>query len=70
MMSLGDDKIRCVALFCETDSDCSSSIDSNEEKCRMQNAYRKFTNASSKISFLIGLRTNAGRVICYNSKII
>ena len=70
MMNLGGDKIRCVAVFCQTDSDCSNSIDSDEEKCKMQNACREFANAYSEISFLIGLRTNAGRVICYNGKII
>ena len=31
MMNLEDDKIRCVALLRETDSDCSSSIDSDEK---------------------------------------
>ena len=58
MMSLGDDKIRCVAQFCETDSDCSSSIDSDEEKCRILNTGRKVTYTSSEISFLIGFSSN------------
>ena len=31
MMSLEGNKVRCVALFCETDSGCSSLIDSDEE---------------------------------------
>ena len=31
MMSLEGNKVRCVALFCETDSSCSSSIYSDEE---------------------------------------
>ena len=48
----------------------SSSINIGEEKCNIQNADSEFTYTSSEISFLIELRTNAGRVICYNSKII
>ena len=43
MMSLGGDKILCMALFRGTDSDCSSSIESDEEKCRIQNAGREVT---------------------------
>ena len=43
MISLGGDKILCMALFRGTDSDCSSSIESDEEKCRIQNADREVT---------------------------
>ena len=47
MMSLGDDKIQCVTLSYETDSDCSSSISSNEEECTLQNAGREVAYAGS-----------------------
>ena len=42
-MSLGGDKILCMALFRGTDSDCYSSIESDEEKCRIQNSDREVT---------------------------
>ena len=63
MMSLEGDKIRFVAAFCETDSDCSSSINRDEEKCRIQKVDEEFTSPNNEISFLIGLPTDSGRVI-------
>lgn len=57
-------------LICETDEDCSSSIDSDEENYSIQTTDREFTYASIELSFLIGLGTNKGIVICYNSKSI
>ena len=70
MISLEGNKIWYVALFCETDSHFSSSVDSDEDKCRNQNAEEEVTDTSNEISFLIGLRTDTGRFICYNSKFI
>ena len=70
MMSLGDDKIRCVALFYGTDRNCFSSIDNDKEQCRMQNAGNELLYASNEISFLIGLLTHTEKATCSNSKFI
>ena len=55
MMSLEDDENRCVALFCETDSDCFSLFDNDEDQCRTQKTEKEVLYSSSKISFLIEL---------------
>lgn len=62
MMSLRGNKIRCVTLFFETDLDCSSSIESDEEKYKIQHAEREVTYGSIKISFIIGLSAHTGSI--------
>ena len=47
MMRLGGNKIRCVSPSYETNSDCSSSINSNEEECTIQNTGREVLYAAS-----------------------
>ena len=62
MMSLRGNKIRCVTLFFETDLDCSSSIESDEEKYKIQHAEREVTYGIIKISFIIGLSAHTGSI--------
>ena len=64
MMRLGDDKIRCVAFFCEIDSNCFSSIDNNEEQRKTQNKENEVIYAGCEISFLTGLPTHTGEANC------
>lgn len=68
MLSLGGNKIQWKTLSYENDSNCSASIDSYEAKCRIQNKDKEVAYNSKIISFLIGLRINTGRAICYDSK--
>ena len=70
MISLGDDKIWCVAFFYETNWNCFSSIDKGKEKCIIQNAENEVLYASNEISFLIGLLTHSEKAICSDSKFI
>ena len=65
-MSLESNKFGCVALFVKP----IQSINIGEEKCSVHNADSEFRYTSSKIRFLSECRTNTGRVICYNRKII
>ena len=54
--------------FNEADSDCSSSIDSDEALYIIKNEGREVAHASSEINFLNGLCRRAGRANRYNSK--
>ena len=65
MMSLGDDKIRSVAFFCEIDSNCFSSIDNIEEQRKTQKKENEVIYARSEISFLTGLLTHREKANCF-----
>lgn len=66
MMSLGDDKIRSVAFFCEIDSNCFSSIDDIEEQRRTQNKENEVIYARSEISFLTGYLPIERKLIAFS----
>ena len=70
MTSVEACKIRYVALFCETNLDCFSSVDNDKEQCRTQNAEKEVVYGSSGMFFLTGLLTHKRRAIHYNSKFI
>lgn len=51
MMSLGDDKVRCVTFFYGTDSICLGSIDNNNEQRRTQNKEKEVLYQAVKEAF-------------------
>lgn len=65
MMSLGDDKIRSVAFFCEIDSNCFSSIDNIEEQRKTQKKENEVIYARSETNFLTGLPTHREKANCF-----
>ena len=54
--------------FNQTDSDCSSSIDNNEELCIIEHEGREAAHDRSEKSFSTGLCTCTGKAIGYNNK--
>ena len=56
--------------FNQTGSDCSSSIDSDEELCIIEHEGREAAYARNEISFLTELCMRTRTAISYNSKSI
>ena len=61
MVSLGSDATRLLAVFDETDSGCSSPIDSDEEQfiILIQNRGREVGYASREVNFLKSIRRHS-----------